>query len=167
MAKLGRLAAQPLCHQTCCWENQVSSHCSARRGHPQVCAWFSWTGPHAPLPSADCNLALFHLGGGWGLFPGAARGKEPSCQCRRLKRCKFDPWDGKIPGRRARHSWRILAWRIPPVHRFTRVTWHPRTDYISMEKNWSYQFKQRALLDTVYTSRTNKIYTQSTRLRGM
>ena len=100
-------------------------------------------------------------------FAGGASGKEPVCQYRRHKRCKFDPWAGKIPGRRARHSWRILAWRIPPVHRFTRVTWHPRMDYISMEKNWSYQFKQRALLDTVYTSRTNKIYTQSTRLRGM
>jgi len=97
MAKLGWLTTQPLCHRTCCWENQVSSHCSARRGHPQVCAWFSWTGPHAPLPLADCNLSLFNLGGGWGLFPGAARGKEPSCQCRRLKGCGLDPWVGRIP----------------------------------------------------------------------
>ena len=24
-------------------------------------------------------------------------GKEPACQCRRHKRLKFDPWDGKIP----------------------------------------------------------------------
>ena len=28
-----------------------------------------------------------------------ARGKEPTCQCRRLG---FDPWVGKIPWRRAR-----------------------------------------------------------------
>ena len=28
-------------------------------------------------------------------------GKEPTCQCRRHKRCRFDPWEGKIPWRRA------------------------------------------------------------------
>ena len=33
-------------------------------------------------------------------FPGGASGKEPACQCRRRKRCRFDPWDGKIPWRR-------------------------------------------------------------------
>ena len=33
-------------------------------------------------------------------FPGGARGKEPTCQGRRLKRCGFDPWVRKIPWRR-------------------------------------------------------------------
>ena len=28
-------------------------------------------------------------------------GKEPACQCRRLKRSGFNPWVGKIPWRRA------------------------------------------------------------------
>ena len=28
-------------------------------------------------------------------------GKESSCQCRRCKRCRFNPWVGKIPWRRA------------------------------------------------------------------
>ena len=32
-------------------------------------------------------------------FPGGTNGKEPACQCRRLQRCKFDPWMGKIPWR--------------------------------------------------------------------
>ena len=36
----------------------------------------------------------------WG-FPGGASGKEPACQCRRLKRCGFHPWVGKILWRRA------------------------------------------------------------------
>ena len=31
-------------------------------------------------------------------FPGGASGKEPACQCRRLKRRRFDPWVRKIPG---------------------------------------------------------------------
>ena len=33
-------------------------------------------------------------------FPGDANGKEPACQFRRHKRCKFDLWMGKIPWRR-------------------------------------------------------------------
>jgi len=45
-------------------------------------------------------------------FPGGTiSSKEPVCQCRRHKRCRFDPWVGKIPWR-ATHS-SILAWRIP------------------------------------------------------
>ena len=35
-------------------------------------------------------------------FPGGTSGKEPTCQCRRHKRCGFDPWVGKIPWRRER-----------------------------------------------------------------
>ena len=33
--------------------------------------------------------------------------KEPICQCRRCKRCRFDPWAWKIPWRR--------AWQPTPV----------------------------------------------------
>ena len=32
----------------------------------------------------------------WG-FPGGTSGKEPTCQCRRHKRCEFYPWIGKTP----------------------------------------------------------------------
>ena len=34
-------------------------------------------------------------------FPGGASDKEPISQCRKHKRCRFDPWVGKIPWRRA------------------------------------------------------------------
>ena len=40
-------------------------------------------------------------------FPGGASDKEPACQCRRCKRCRFDPWIRKI-------SWR-RAWQPPLV----------------------------------------------------
>ena len=40
-------------------------------------------------------------------FPGGASGKEPSCQYKRRKRCRFDPWVGKIPWRR--------KWQPTPV----------------------------------------------------
>ena len=33
-------------------------------------------------------------------FPGGSAGKEPVCQYRRCKRCKFNPWVGKISWRR-------------------------------------------------------------------
>ena len=36
-------------------------------------------------------------------FPGGASGKEPACQCRRLKSCGFDLWVGK------------MAWQALPV----------------------------------------------------
>ena len=42
-----------------------------------------------------------------GGFPGGTSGKEPVCQCKRLKRCGFDPWFRKIP-------WR-WAWQPPIV----------------------------------------------------
>ena len=37
-------------------------------------------------------------------FPGGTSGKEPAYQCRRLKRCGFDPWVGKIPWRKTWQS---------------------------------------------------------------
>ena len=40
-------------------------------------------------------------------FPGGASGKESTCQCRRHRRCEFNPWVGKNPWRR--------AWQPTPV----------------------------------------------------
>ena len=36
----------------------------------------------------------------WTHFLDGASGKESACQCRRQKRCVFDPWVGKMPWRR-------------------------------------------------------------------
>ena len=41
------------------------------------------------------------------VFPAGTSSKKPACQCKRHKRCGFDPWVGKIPGRR--------AWQPTPV----------------------------------------------------
>ena len=40
-------------------------------------------------------------------FPDGASGKEPACQCRRLR---FNPWAGKIPWRRA---WQPITVLLP------------------------------------------------------
>ena len=37
-------------------------------------------------------------------FPGGSSGKEPTCQCRRLRRCRFDPWVGEDPLEKVTHS---------------------------------------------------------------
>ena len=69
---------------------------------------------------------------------GGASGKEPSCQCRRRKRCRFDPWVRKIPWRRKcqptpvflpgeSHGQRSLAGYSPWDHKeldATEVTYH-------------------------------------------
>ena len=34
-------------------------------------------------------------------FPTGTSGKEPTCQCKRYKRYRFDSWVRKIPWRRA------------------------------------------------------------------
>ena len=48
------------------------------------------------------------------IFPRGASGKEASCQYRRLKRHKFDPWIRKdsLKKEMTTHLC-ILAWRIP------------------------------------------------------
>ena len=43
-------------------------------------------------------------------FPRGTGGKEPACQCRRHKICRFDPWVRKIPWRRA---WQPTAVLLP------------------------------------------------------
>ena len=43
----------------------------------------------------------------WLGFPGGSSGKELSSQCRRHKRCQFNPWVRKIAWRR--------AWQPTPV----------------------------------------------------
>ena len=49
----------------------------------------------------------------WG-FPGGVSGKEPTCQCRRHKRCRFNPWVGKIPwSTQMATCSSIHAWKIP------------------------------------------------------
>ena len=53
-------------------------------------------------------------------LPMCLSGKESACQCRRHKRCGFDPWVGKIPLRR---KWESTAIFLPgKSHGQRRVT---------------------------------------------
>ena len=43
-------------------------------------------------------------------FPDGTSGKEATCQCRRCKRHRFDPWVGKTPWRR---TWQPTSVLLP------------------------------------------------------
>ena len=68
-------------------------------------------------------------------FSGGASGKEPACQCRRHKRCRFNPCVGKIPWRKAwqptpvflpgESHWRGAWWAtVPRATKRTQLTMH-------------------------------------------
>ena len=48
--------------------------------------------------------------------------KGPACQCRRCKRCRFNPWVGKIP-------WRE-AWQPTPVFLPGEFLWHGQRNLV-------------------------------------
>ena len=52
---------------------------------------------HMTLSCRPLSQALLPLTSADTGFPGGSGGKEPSCQCRRHKRCGFDLWVGKNP----------------------------------------------------------------------
>ena len=77
------------------------------------------------------------------VFLDGSSGKEPSCQCRRRKKCGFDPWVGKIPWRRTwqptpgflpgkSHGQRSLVsyspWGCKELD-VTEATWHTHTHW--------------------------------------
>ena len=89
--------------------------------------WFSTLpGPFLdPITGLD-SWSTWHSSGG-------ASGQEPACQCRRHKRCRFDPWVKKILWRRRCqptpvflpgefHGQRSLAGYSPRDHRESDMT---------------------------------------------
>ena len=59
----------------------------------------------------DFHFSLHFQHIAW-VFPGGTSSEESTCQCRRYRRLRFDPWGGKISLEMATHS-SILAWKIP------------------------------------------------------
>ena len=53
-------------------------------------------------------------------FPGGSDGKEPTCQCRRWKKCGFNPWVRKIPWRR---KWQPTPVFLPGKSHMDRGAW--------------------------------------------
>ena len=59
-------------------------------------AWRSHLVNDLLIPSPKCS-GNYTPSLDYGGFPGGASSQEPTCQCRRPKRCRLDPCDGKIP----------------------------------------------------------------------
>ena len=77
-------------------------------------------------------------------FPGDSIDKEPTCQCRRRKRHRFNPWVRKIPWRRKWHPLQCFclenpmgrrAWRAKSMG-FQRVGHDWATKYIHRHPWW-------------------------------
>ena len=62
----------------------------------------NWTECLVIMNISSCTYLVHFIG-----FPGGINGKELICQCRRLKRCSFNPWISKISQKR--------AWQSTPV----------------------------------------------------
>ena len=67
--------------------------------------------PRSPAFQADA-LTLSHQGSQCLSLPWWLSGKESSCQCRKYKRLRFNPWLDPLEKEMATHS-SILAWKIP------------------------------------------------------
>ena len=68
-------------------------------GHTYFSPW-AVTSIYNLLPKGYSRMVAFQPPSSLG-FSGGASGKELTCQCRRCKRLRFDPWIGKILWRRA------------------------------------------------------------------
>ena len=70
-------------------------------GETETCCWHCLLLCSAPiLPGfLICTSRSTQLFAASTLPNGGTRGKESACECRRHKRCGFDPWVGKIPWR--------------------------------------------------------------------
>ena len=95
------------------WDQSLGGGDPLEKGkatHSSILAWrIPWTVQSFGLQrvrhewATELNWADAHIH----IFSGTGD-KEPACQCRSLKRCRFDPWVGKTPWRRhsnpLRHS---------------------------------------------------------------
>ena len=77
-------------------------------------------------------------------FSGGASGKEPICQCRRLKRLGFNPWVGKIPWRRVRQPSR----QVHQVQLQVQV-WQKQMLCVSFSPWHSEPRKGKAIFETI------------------
>ena len=105
-----------------CWERLMAGEGDNRvwdcwMASPTQWTWV-WTSSESwwrtGKPGMLQSMGSQRVGHNWGIelnwylnkvekkgFPGSSSGKQPACQCRRHKRCGFDPWVRKIPWRRA------------------------------------------------------------------
>ena len=80
-------------------------------------------------------------------FPGGASGKEPTCQSRRYKRCGFDSWVGRSPGRGHSNPAHYSCLQSP----MDRGAWWVRAHSVAESQTWLKWLSMhtyRTILDT-------------------
>ena len=91
------------------WQNSFNlcpaSFCSTRPNLP-VSPCISWLLTFALIIPEGTYFLQFSVG----ILSPKDNQQEPSCQCRRGKRCRFDCWVGKIPWRR---KWQLSLIFLP------------------------------------------------------
>ena len=113
--------------QHICTCTHTHTHC-----YVNMCIYIKLNIVHTSIPSHNLyymdHSSFLPLLTGNLLLPGSASGKEPACQWRRHKRCRFDHWVRKIPYRIPKYSFlenptdRGALWAT--VHRVTKSrTW--------------------------------------------
>ena len=102
--------------------------CSEQGKRCMLCAEYKWNRinlKHCGDQLWMRELPFFSFSGDQGIsamvtvvkgFPGGASGKEPACQCRRLRDSEFSPWVEKIPWRRK---------------------WQPTPEFLPRESPWT------------------------------
>ena len=104
--------------------------------HSSVLAWRI---PGTEEPSGLLSMGSHRVGHDWSDlaamlslgFLGGARGKEPTCQCRRHKAHRFNPWVRKIPGGGHGKTLQYSCLEIP----MDREAWQATVHRVA--KNWT------------------------------
>ena len=129
------------------WSNQVKEPTWLQHGCPQTTVWvvrchqrYCWKTVLKTAKDTQHKQetrVVYEQYAFWWNFKrpctGGARGKEPTCQWRRRKKCGFNLWVGKIPWRRKWqpipvflpgkfHGWRSLAGYSPWSHKASDMT---------------------------------------------
>ena len=86
-----------------------------------------WFGPPRSRPPGSVWVQIIDLGGILG-SPDGLGCKESTHQCRRHRRCGFDPWVGKIPWRR--------TWQPTPI--FLPGEFHGQRSWVGYS-SWSHK----------------------------
>ena len=88
-------------------------------GNPLQCSclenprdWGAWWAAVSGVTQNQTRLKCLSSSSLITRFPRWLSGKESTFQCKRYRRCGFNPWFEKIPGGNGNHS-SILAWIIP------------------------------------------------------
>ena len=97
-------------------------------------------------------VSLIHCMG----FPGSTSGKEPACQCRRHKRCWFDPWVERSPGGGHGNPLQYYYLENPTY----RGAWRAAMHWVTKSWTWPKWFSSHVHSTAHHSRETQHVLTQ-------